>query len=95
MAGLCEGGNDPPGSLKTISLIMMVVTNRLIIYGDGDYDDDDDGDADGDDGGGGDTVMILVVKTLPSISGGRLLYPQPEDAPCRGDRDPPYMGFNN
>ncbi|KAJ4435390.1 hypothetical protein ANN_18005 [Periplaneta americana] len=28
---------------------------------------------------------------LPSISGGRLLYPQPEDAPCRGDRDPPYM----
>ncbi|KAJ4439707.1 hypothetical protein ANN_07835 [Periplaneta americana] len=26
-------------------------------------------------------------RPLPSISGGRLLYPQPEDAPFRGDRD--------
>ncbi|XP_069698584.1 retinoic acid receptor RXR-alpha-B isoform X2 [Periplaneta americana] len=33
-----------------------------------------------------------VEFELPSIPGGRLLYPQPEDAPCRGDRDPQYMG---
>jgi len=28
-----------------------------------------------------------IYSQLPSISGGRLLHPQPEDAPCRGDRD--------
>ncbi|KAJ4434837.1 hypothetical protein ANN_23408 [Periplaneta americana] len=28
---------------------------------------------------------------LPFISEGRLLYPQPEDAPCRGDKDPQYI----
>jgi len=29
-----------------------------------------------------------VYSHLPSISGGSLLHPQHEDAPCRGDRDP-------
>jgi hypothetical protein len=29
-----------------------------------------------------------IYSQLPSISGGRLLYPQPEDAPCRGDSGP-------
>ncbi|KAJ4428564.1 hypothetical protein ANN_24608 [Periplaneta americana] len=37
--------------------------------------------------------MMEAISLLPSISGGRLLYPQPEDAPCRGDRDPQYMGY--
>jgi len=32
-------------------------------------------------------VLIPIYSQLPSISGGRLLHPQPEDAPCRGDRD--------
>ncbi|XP_069668946.1 dynein axonemal heavy chain 6 isoform X3 [Periplaneta americana] len=32
-----------------------------------------------------------IYSQLPSISGGRLLDPQPEDSPCRGDRDPQYM----
>ena len=27
-------------------------------------------------------------RQLPAISRGRLLYPQPENAPCRGNRDP-------
>jgi hypothetical protein len=30
---------------------------------------------------------------FPSISEGRPLHPQPEDAPCRGDRDPHNMVF--
>jgi hypothetical protein len=30
----------------------------------------------------------LNSVVLPSISGGRLLRPQPKDAPCRDDRDP-------
>jgi hypothetical protein len=29
-----------------------------------------------------------VYLQLPSISGGHLLYPQPEDAPCRGENGP-------
>jgi hypothetical protein len=29
-----------------------------------------------------------MYSQLPSISGGRLLHPQPEDAPCRVDRGP-------
>ncbi|KAJ4439479.1 hypothetical protein ANN_07603 [Periplaneta americana] len=33
-------------------------------------------------------VKAAMNLRLPSISGGRLLYPQAEDAPCRGDRDP-------
>jgi hypothetical protein len=28
-----------------------------------------------------------IHSQLPSTSGGRLLHPQPEDAPCRGDMD--------
>jgi hypothetical protein len=27
----------------------------------------------------------LLHSQLPSTSGGRLLHPQPEDVPCRGD----------
>jgi len=29
-----------------------------------------------------------IYSQLPSISRGRLLHPQPEDAPCRGARAP-------
>jgi hypothetical protein len=29
-----------------------------------------------------------VYSQLPSISGGHLLHPQPEDTPCRGDKGP-------
>jgi hypothetical protein len=29
-----------------------------------------------------------VYSQLPSKTGGRLLHPQPEDAPCRGDNGP-------
>jgi len=32
-----------------------------------------------------------IYSQLPSISGGRPLHPQPEDALCRGDRDPHNM----
>jgi hypothetical protein len=32
-----------------------------------------------------------IYSQLPSISEGRLLYPQPEDAPRRGDRGPTYL----
>jgi hypothetical protein len=31
-----------------------------------------------------------IYLQLPSISGGRLLHPQPEDAPCRGDKGPTH-----
>ncbi|KAJ4448120.1 hypothetical protein ANN_10132 [Periplaneta americana] len=40
MAGLCEGGNEPPGSLKT---------NKSIELNCAVYDDDDDDDGDDDD----------------------------------------------
>jgi hypothetical protein len=30
----------------------------------------------------------LLIQYIQSISGGRLLHPQPEDPPCYGDRDP-------
>jgi hypothetical protein len=36
-----------------------------------------------------------IYSHLPYISGGRLLRPQPEDAPCRGDRGPLYMDTDN
>jgi hypothetical protein len=29
-----------------------------------------------------------IYSQLPTIPGGRLLHPQPEDAPCRGDKGP-------
>jgi hypothetical protein len=35
-------------------------------------------------------TAYLVYSQLPSISGDRLLHPQPEDAPCRGDKGPTY-----
>jgi hypothetical protein len=31
-------------------------------------------------------LLIQYIRKLLSISGGRLLHPQPEDAPCRGDK---------
>jgi hypothetical protein len=31
---------------------------------------------------------------LPFISGGRLLHPQTQDAPCRGDKGPTSLGIN-
>jgi hypothetical protein len=37
-----------------------------------------------------DHPLSAVRDCLPSISGGRLLHPQPEDAPCRGDKGPTY-----
>jgi len=30
-----------------------------------------------------------IQPQLPTVSENRLLYPQPEDASCHGDRDPP------
>jgi hypothetical protein len=33
-----------------------------------------------------------VYSQLPSISVGRVLHPQPEDAPCRGDKWPTLRG---
>jgi hypothetical protein len=33
-----------------------------------------------------------IYSQLPSKTGGRLLHPQPEDAPCRGEKDPLNMG---
>jgi hypothetical protein len=41
-----------------------------------------------------------IYSQLPSIPGGRLLHPQPEDAPCRGDKGPTQSeilaaSFNN
>jgi hypothetical protein len=32
--------------------------------------------------------LFNIFSQLPSISGGRSLHPQPEDAPCRGDKGP-------
>jgi hypothetical protein len=34
------------------------------------------------------TIAYSIYSLLPSISGFSLLYPQPEDAPCRGDSGP-------
>jgi hypothetical protein len=36
-------------------------------------------------------TAYLIYSQLPFISGGRLLHPQPEGAPCRGDKGPPRM----
>jgi len=36
--------------------------------------------------------IYSAYSQLPSTSGGRLLHSQPEDVPCRGDRDPHNMG---
>jgi hypothetical protein len=33
-----------------------------------------------------DCLFNIFAATL--VSGGRLLHPQPEDAPCRGDKGP-------
>jgi hypothetical protein len=32
-------------------------------------------------------IAYLIYSQLSSISGGRLLQPQPKDAPCRGDME--------
>jgi hypothetical protein len=34
------------------------------------------------------TTAYTLYSKLPSISGGLLLHPQPEDTPCRGDKGP-------
>jgi len=36
-----------------------------------------------------------LSSQLPSLSGGRLLHPQTEAAPCRGDRDSHNMDYPN
>lgn len=36
-------------------------------------------------------IAYSAYSQLPSISGGHILYPQPQDAPCCGDRDPPLI----
>jgi hypothetical protein len=38
-----------------------------------------------------DHPLSAVRDRLFSISGGRLLHPQTEDEPCRGDKGPPNM----
>jgi hypothetical protein len=36
-----------------------------------------------------------IYSQLPSITGGRVLHPQPEDAPCRGDKGPTLTSLND
>jgi len=38
-------------------------------------------------------LVQWMCSYLPSLSGGRLFHPQPEDAPRRGDKDPHDMDF--
>jgi hypothetical protein len=33
---------------------------------------------------------LFNIFAATSIPGGRLLHPQPEDAPCRGEKEPTY-----
>jgi len=40
-------------------------------------------------------VCLFSIPQLPSISGDRLLYPQPEDAPCRDDSYPQTSMWNS
>jgi hypothetical protein len=40
------------------------------------------------------TTSYRLPATVYSIPGGRLPHPQPEDAPCRADRDPHDTVFN-
>jgi hypothetical protein len=42
--------------------------------------------------GGPPLFSCSLYSKLRSISGGRLLHPQPEDAPCRGDKGPTLHG---
>jgi hypothetical protein len=37
-------------------------------------------------------VRDCIDSQLPSKTGGFLLHPQPEDAPCRGDKGPTQHG---
>jgi hypothetical protein len=39
------------------------------------------------------TIAYSIFPQVPSISGGRLLFPQPKGAPCPGDRDPCNMDY--
>jgi hypothetical protein len=41
------------------------------------------------------TTAYLIYSKLPCISGSRLLHPQPEDMPCRGDKGPTWDGTCN
>jgi hypothetical protein len=38
-------------------------------------------------------TAYYTYSQLPSISGGFVLHPQPEDMPCHGDTDPHNMEF--
>jgi hypothetical protein len=40
----------------------------------------------------GSTTAHSVYFQTPAVSGGRLLHPQPEDTPCRGDKEPACRG---
>ncbi|KAJ4437973.1 hypothetical protein ANN_13912 [Periplaneta americana] len=68
MAGLCESGNEPPGSLKASKEVSNNLSKPLI-----------------------GCPRLSIYSQLPSISEGRLLYPQSEDAPFRGDRESQYI----
>jgi hypothetical protein len=37
---------------------------------------------------GAEPTACSIYSQLPSKTGERLLHPQPEDAPCRGDKGP-------
>jgi hypothetical protein len=39
------------------------------------------------------STAYSIYSQLPPYSGGLLLHPQPEDAPCRGDKGPKYNFF--
>jgi hypothetical protein len=36
-------------------------------------------------------IAFSIYLQLPSVSGGDILHAQPENAPCRGDKNPPNM----
>ena len=39
-------------------------------------------------------LLIQFIRSYPPLRR-PILYPQPEDAPCRGDRDPLHMAFRS
>jgi hypothetical protein len=40
-------------------------------------------------------LLIQYIRSYPLHSWRQFLHPQPEDAPCCGDRDPPNMGYQD
>ncbi|KAJ4438573.1 hypothetical protein ANN_14520 [Periplaneta americana] len=76
MEGLCEGGNEPVGSLKAICKIL---TSSQLRYHE--YDDDDDDDDDDDFGVGGNGHLIRKEEAeIPK----RVMLTQPDGTRRKG-----------